>query len=231
MRDFNPNPAVCRQARESFSDYLDGALSGVEMQTLAAHFDDCPSCTGEFGAWRALQQGLAKLGPARPPADLQARLRDALETERARGTHVPRMRRWATGLRTSFDAFALQAAGGFALALVLVGGLSWLFGAPLASVQANDERIAHLNAPHYLYSQVPPQPVSTQNDAPILVDAKVDAQGRVYDFNILAGPSDPAVRVRVEENLLASIFRPAMVFGVPVPGHVMLTYSGVSVRG
>jgi hypothetical protein len=35
----------------------------------------------------------------------------------------------------------------------------------------------------------------------------------------------------VEQNLLTSVFRPATVFGVPVDGHVMLTYAGVSVRG
>jgi hypothetical protein len=39
------------------------------------------------------------------------------------------------------------------------------------------------------------------------------------------------VRRQVEQNLLTSVFKPATVFGVPVDGHVMLTYTGVSVRG
>ena len=234
MRSFLPNSdrfADCVTAQASFSEYLDGSLSGVAMTALAGHLDACPGCAGEFAAWRSMQDALANLGPARPPLDLQARLRDTIGSERARETHVPRLRRWGNSLQTSFDAFALQAAGGVALALVLVGGLSWLFAAPLAAVEANDEHIAHLNSPHYLYSQVPPQPIVTQNDVPILVDAKVNTEGRVYDFSIVAGPVDPDVTVRVEENLLASIFRPATVFGVPVPGHVMMTYSGVSVRG
>lgn len=234
MRDFVSNlghTADCDAARDHFSEYLDGSLNGVAMAALASHLDACAPCAEEFAAWRSMQDALAALGPARPPVDLQARLRDTLSDERARETHLPLVRRWANSAQSSFNAFALQAAGGISLALVLVGGLSWLFAAPLASVQASDEHIAHLNSPHYLYSQVPPQPIVTQNDVPILVDAKVNAQGRVYDFNILAGPTDPEVKVRVEENLLASIFRPAMVFGVPVPGHVMLTYAGVSVRG
>ena len=66
---------------------------------------------------------------------------------------------------------------------------------------------------------------------PIVVEALVDSQGRVYDYRILEGPQDAEVRVRVENNLLGSIFKPATVFGVPVPGHVVMTYTGVSVRG
>jgi hypothetical protein len=39
------------------------------------------------------------------------------------------------------------------------------------------------------------------------------------------------VKIRVENNLLTSVFTPATVFGVPVRGHVVITYTGVSVRG
>jgi hypothetical protein len=88
-----------------------------------------------------------------------------------------------------------------------------------------------LIAPHYLYSQVPPIEVQAGRDVPVLIDAKVDTSGRVYDYIIIDGPSDPAVRLQVEQNLLNSVFKPATVFGVPVHGHVMLTYAGVSVRG
>jgi len=91
--------------------------------------------------------------------------------------------------------------------------------------------MAHLIAPHFLYSQVPLMAVQTGRDVPILVDAKVDTSGRVYDYTILDGPRDMAVRLEVEQNLLSSVFRPATVFGTPVDGHVMLTYTGVSVRG
>jgi hypothetical protein len=125
---------------------------------------------------------------------------------------------------------AVQLSGGLAAAVVLVGSISWLFSAPIA-VQANDDNLAHLIAPRYLYSQVPPQPIETRRDVPIVVEALVDTRGRVYDYTVLDGPKDPAVMVRVEDNLLASVFKPATVFGVPVRGHVILTYAGVSVRG
>jgi hypothetical protein len=53
----------------------------------------------------------------------------------------------------------------------------------------------------------------------------------VYGYTILEGPKDAEVNVRIESNLLSSVFRPATVFGVPVRGHVVMTYTGVSVKG
>jgi hypothetical protein len=53
----------------------------------------------------------------------------------------------------------------------------------------------------------------------------------VYDYSIVEGPSDERVKISVEQNLLASVFRPATVFGVPVRGHVVVTFTGVSVKG
>jgi len=64
-----------------------------------------------------------------------------------------------------------------------------------------------------------------------MVEAKVDTNGRVYDYSILAGQLDQAARLQVEQNLLSSVFKPATLFGTPVRGQVVLTYTGVSVRG
>ena len=154
----------------------------------------------------------------------------ALGEERERGTYLPLSGRLALAWRTSVGPMAVQTAGGMAAAVLLLAGLFRLFG-PGVAVQANDDGMAHLIAPHYLYSQVPPTPVETGRDVPVLVEAKVDTRGLVYDYTILDGPTDTAVRLQVEKNLLSSVFKPATVFGVPVDGHVMVTYTGVSVRG
>ena len=219
----------CLVARAAFSSYLDGALSGVEMGQVAGHLAGCAPCSTEFDAWRAMQTALADLGPAKPPARLQQQLRAALDTEREHGTHLSLIPRIKLIWETSVAPLAVQTAGGMAAAVLLLVGLFRLFG-PGVAVQANDDGLAHLVAPHYLYSQVPPTAVETGRDVPVLIDAKVDTQGRVYDYTIIDGPSDPTVRLQVEQNLLASVFTPATVFGVPVQGHVMLTYAGVSVH-
>jgi len=220
----------CLDAQAAFSSYLDGALTGMEMGRVADHLAGCAPCSSEFGAWRAMQTALSDLGPAKPPARLQDRLRIALNMEREHGTHLGLPRRVALIWRTSVAPLAIQTAGGLVAAVLLLAGLFRLFG-PGVEVQANDDGLAHLIAPRYLYSQVPPTAVETGRDVPVLIDAKVDTRGRVYDYTIIDGPSDAAVRMQVEQNLLSSVFQPATVFGVPVDGHVMLTYTGVSVRG
>ena len=219
--------SVCTAMRGEFSAYLDGAVSGRKMAAIGKHLDACHDCEREFAAWREVQTALADLGHSKIPERLQSQLRLAVAAERERSAHLPALSRWVEMLAP----MAYRGAGALAMTLVLVGGMSWLFAAPLTSVEANDEAMAHLNSPHYLYSQVPPQPIYSADAAPIVVDAKVDNKGRVYDFVVVEGQPDKDVRLRIEENLLSSVFKPATVFGEPVSGHVMLTYTGISVRG
>ncbi len=221
----------CAAARLQFSDYLDGALDGRRMGTLAGHLQQCMPCAREFDTWRAVQEVLGELGPAKAPKTLQSQLRDALASERVRGTYRAPSRRFSEFYRRTLAPFGLRAGAGLAGALLLLSGLSWIFGSAMA-VQANDDRMANLVAPHYLYSITSPQPVvSDGRYVAVLVDAKVDARGHVYDYAVIAGPNDTLTRSRVESNLLESVFRPATVFGVPVPGHAVVTYTTVSVRG
>jgi hypothetical protein len=222
--------AGCGPVREEFSAYLDGAVSGVRMATISSHLEACDDCSAEFHAMRDVQTVLGQMGAAQPPERLQAHLRAALADERARGTHLSWMKRLSLAWGKTLAPIALRFSGALAVALLLAGSLGWMFSAPIA-VQANDDRMANLVGPHYLYSQVPPQPIVTRRDVPIVVEAKVNTSGRVYDYAILEGPTDKQVRIDIEQNLLVSVFRPATVFGVPVRGHVVLTFTGVSVRG
>lgn len=224
------NLGVCAGVRSEFSSYLDGAVSGVEMAAISEHLEQCSECAKDFHVWREVQRSLGELGPEHPPARLQARLRAAIAAERERGAHLPLPQRALLLWKRTLAPLALRLSGGLAFTVMLAGGLSWIFGSPI-TVQANDDAMTHLVAPHYMYSEVPPEPIETERDVPIVVDAMVDSSGRVYRYTVLAGPTDPRVQVRVENNLLSSVFQPATVFGVPVRGHVVLTYTGVSVRG
>ncbi len=220
----------CESVRASFSAYLDGAISGLQMASLAAHLESCSACAHDFAGWRSVQAALGQLRPLPAPSHLQRQLRSAMAIERERGTYLSPSRRFIAAWKTSIAPAAFRLAGGFAATMIVAAGIAYIFGAPLA-VQANDDRMAHLLGPHYLYSQVPPQPIQAARDVPIIVQAKINTEGRAYDYIILNGPDNPSVRLRIEENLLASVFKPATVFGVPVPGQVVLTYTNVSVHG
>lgn len=220
----------CSSLRGDFSAYLDGRVSGRRMSTIARHLQSCDACRQEFDTMRSVQRFMVEMAPAPIPEDLQIRLRGALRAERERQTFLPRTERWLQIWQSTLAPIALRAAGGTAIAVFLLGSLAWIFAAPLA-VEANDDKLAHLTSPRYLYSQVPPEPIVTGTEAPVLVMARIDEQGKVYDYKIVAGDTNPRVRVQVEQNLLSSVFKPATVFGAPVRGEVMLTYTGISVRG
>jgi len=227
-----PQQLACETAREEFGSYLDSAMSGVEMQAIAGHLESCTPCSREFSELRLLQQHLGRLGMTPAPERLQRQLCDTLSYERERGTHLAWRGRMALAWKNWLAPLALRVSGGLMAALMIAAGLGWLFAAPLvSSVQANDENMAHLVSPRYLYSQVPAQPIETRHDVPVVVEALVDTQGRVYDYHIVAGPQDPDIQMKVQENLLASVFTPATAFGVPVRGQVVVTYAGIVVRG
>ena len=221
----------CLASRERFSAYLDGALDGRAMAKLADHLEHCSECDREFSAWRSMHTALGELGQAPVPQALQAQLRDTLAGELDRGSYRSPMQRFAEFWRGTLMPSGLRFGAGLGATLLLLGGLSWLIGS-VAPVQANDDRMAHLNAPQYLYSVRTPEPIATSSRfVAVLVDAKVNAEGRVYDYDLIEGPKDTATRARIESNLLGSIFKPATVFGAPVPGHAVMTYTTISVRG
>lgn len=231
QRDRKGHGEACAEARGGFSEYLDGALDGRTMGELAAHLEGCNSCSTEFNAWRSLQSVLGELGPASPPPNLQAQLRDAFASELRDGAYLSPFRQLTAFGRNTFGPFCLRLSAGLGAALVLLGTSAWIMSSA-APVQANDDRLADLHPPRFLYSAVPFAPIATpRRFAAVMVEAKVDARGRVYDYNILEGPDDSGTRARIEANLLASIFKPATVFGEPVPGHAMITYTAISVHG
>jgi anti-sigma factor RsiW len=237
------SPQPCRAIRASFSDYLDGDLSGVRMQQIARHIegheDDCgnqtagcESCARELAAWRATQNALSALGPAKAPDDLALRLRVAISHERARQS-FRLLDRLSLAWENAVRPILLQVTGGVVGSVALMGGVALLLGAVAAprQVLANDEPLGALTAPHFLYSTASPGAIVTGYDGTIIVEASVDSRGRVYDYTIVSGPQDEAVRSQIANHMLGSVFQPASAFGVPVRGRVVVTFAGISVRG
>ena len=236
------NRKSCATIQESFSAYLDGAISGREMQDISRHIEGfgdgngtvagCSECASELAAWRMMQNAVSAVRPAKAPADLGLRLRVAISREQARRSSrlVDRL---SLAWENSVRPFAVQASAGFAGAVFLVGSIVTLLGAVAAprAVLANDEPLGAVTAPHYLYATVSNGTVVNTHGTAIVVDASVDAKGRVYDFNIVAGPQDDRARLQVANQLLGYVFEPASAFGVPIRGRVIVTFSGISVRG
>ena len=224
----------CGRIRESITEYLDGRLTGREMQKIAAHLDDCRECALERRLMEETQRSLALLGRVPEPPDMLLKIRVAVSHERARSQRS----QWdALGLiwRNTLGPFLLQASAGFASAVLLLGTVVFLvtmFTQPVAVQASKDEPLGKASAPRLLYLSSPA--VGDQINAastPVVVEAYVNGSGQVYDYRIISGPTDPVTRSEVENMLLFSVFEPARFFGQPVRGLAVLSFAGVAVRG
>ena len=224
----------CSDIKARFAEYLDGRLSGRAMQEVTAHLDQCQECALEWTELRDTQLSLGQLGSVPEPRDLLLRIRVAVSQERARRARN-RFQAWGLAWKNTVGPFLLQASAGFASAVLLMGTvilLVTMFAQPQKVQASKDEPIGSATAPRLLYLSSGAQ--SDEIDAaatPLVVEAYVNDQGEVYDYRILAGPTDPATRSLVENLLLFSVFEPAKFFGQPVRGLAVLSFSGVSVRG
>jgi Putative zinc-finger len=224
----------CNSIQAKFSEYLDGRLTGHEMQRIAAHLAMCHVCAGEWSQLKQMQMSLAQLGPVPEPEGLLLRIRVAVSQERARsrkGILQTLQLAWSN----TVGPFLLQAAAGFASAVLLLGTVTLLVGMVTRPevAQAHDEPLGMATAPRFMYLS---GAANSNNDmadvvGPVVVEAYINNVGEVYDYRIVSGPVDDATRSQVENLLLWSHFEPARFFGQPVRGLAVLSFSGVSVRG
>jgi anti-sigma factor RsiW len=224
----------CNQVKAGLTDYLDGRLTGREMQEMDAHLRACQQCVQQRNSLRDLQTALAGLGPVEEPADLPLRIRVAVSQERARSRrNIFKM--WDLVWKNSVGPFLLQAGAGFASAVLLLGTIVFLVSVlakPGTAAATSDEPLGNATAPHLLYfSNAPGGNQTGAIDGPVVIEAYVNDAGEVYDYRIVSGPTDATTRSQVENLLLFSRFAPARLFGQPVRGLAVLSFSGVSVRG
>ncbi len=225
----------CSVMQAKFSDYLDGRLTGREMQRIAAHLDRCGECAGEWKAFEQVQSSLASLGPVAEPEDLLLRIRVAVSHERAR-QRKGFFDGWALAWKNTVGPFLLQAGAGFASAVLLLGTVTVLVGVftqPELAQAKGDEPLGMATGPRLLYlSSGSGSSDEMKNLAgPVVVEAYINGEGEVYDYRIISGPTDAATQDQVENMLVMSRFEPARFFGQPVRGLAVLSFSGVSVRG
>ncbi len=222
----------CAHLRDQFSAYLDGAVSGAVMHEIATHLEICPGCSHEFAQWRNAQALVSSIGPAKAPDDLSLRLRVAISQQLANTTHE-KIARGKVRWQNSFLPLVWQISAGFASTVALLGGVALLVGmfASPEPLLARDEPLGMASSPRFLYTSLAPGEGVADNNNPVVVQAFVNGEGRVYDYKIVSGSADTKTRSLLEDTLLFSVFAPAQVFGQPVRGTVLLSFSGVSVRG
>jgi anti-sigma factor RsiW len=222
----------CAHVREQFSGYLDGAVTGAEMHEIAVHLEGCSGCAAEFAEWRNAHSLLSSIGPAKAPPNLGLRLRVAL-SQQSTNTAQEKLSRSRIRWQNTFRPLVLQATAGLASTIVLLGAVSLLVGmvASPEPLLARDEPLGKASSPRFLYTSLEPAGGVGDRENPVVVQAFVNGEGRVCDYRIVSGTADLKTRAQLEDYLAFSVFAPARVFGLPVQGTVVLSFSGVSVPG
>jgi hypothetical protein len=220
----------CGQARQLLSPYLDGAVTGAEMQALRAHLDACPACAREYKSLRQTQQLLVSAGRPAMPADLGLKLRLAISHEAAQS------RRPYEGLRTRFenalDAFMVPATAGLICAILIFGVVAGVLATP-GQLQANNQQDVPLvlnTGPELQQNAF--ESIGSINTDSLVIEAYVDSQGRIEDYKILSDPGESQELLpQLKRMLIFTTFRPAMSMGHPISSRAVLSFSKISVHG
>jgi len=237
---------TCARVIRYLPGYLDGALPdrlGPDAHAMiGSHLDACPTCRRELESYRRIQRMMSLAPRPAPPADLAVSIRLAVCDTRALGGLPERMRRAKDRLelvlKNIFEPLALPAAGGVVFALLVFAIVYQVLGPGMPVSAATPDSPTNLLQPARLevlagFEMSRLQEITpTGGEHPLLVEAKVNADGQAVSYRVLSGQVDASMQHELDRVLLFSRFRPEMNFGRPTSGgRVVLSFSQIRVRG
>jgi hypothetical protein len=211
--------------------YVDKAVTGAEMQLLAEHMSECSDCRSEYRKLENTRQLVVSLGRKPVPADLALRIRVALSRERSRNWRSV-LQSYLVRMENLANAFMFPATAGILTTFIFFGALTGFFVTARTGAQDLVPGIylpARLQPPQTAMSSVADMDLNL--DAPVVIQAFVDANGHVQNYEIIAGPDTEKVRSQLNRALLFTTFSPALSFGQPVAAPAIICFSHVNVKG
>lgn len=221
----------CPQAKRLFSPYLDGAVTGTEMLALQNHLERCAGCNAHYESLRRTQQLLSNAPRPKLPADLGLRLRVAISREAAQAKRSA-FEGWWMRLENAMRTHMVPATAGFLTAFIIFGIAMVFFVAPSTLQANNDVPLVMVNTGPELEQTPLGITLDTINADSLVIEAYVDANGRVQDYQILSDPdTSKDVLPAVKRMLIFTTFRPALSMGRPTASRAVLSFSKISVKG
>jgi len=218
---------TCAQVQSLLSSYLDGAVTGRQMFALGEHLNECSACRGDYAALRQTQMLLSRVGRAQAPEDLSLKVRLAISREAAR-RREPVFGNLGLRVANALRAFMVPATAGVVATLIIFGLMGFI-----TPVQANTNDVPLLLSTNPELQQTGFNTgLGLVTEDSIVIEAYVDANGRVQDYRILSDPEHVKELPHPVKNMLIfTTFRPATLMGSPRPGTAILSFSKVSVKG
>lgn len=233
----------CAKVRSLLPGYLDDAIPAEACtdvhSVIGEHLDLCMECREELQSYVNLSSMMSRVERPAPPSDLALRIRVAASQRLAPTTwlHYARLIRGRAHLvlKNILEPLALPATGGLVVALMVFSVVYQLLGVGMPLDAFENDSPTNLLQPARLEA-LAPFPVTFVEQAHeathvLVVNATVNSLGQAVSYEILSGPDDNAIRRQLDQVLLFSRFRPQLSFGRPTGGHVVLSFSGISVQG
>lgn len=220
---------TCSDAKPQFSSYMDHSMSGKRMHEISEHLDSCRACRSEFSLLCNTQKLVSGLGRKQPPSDLALKLRVMISQELAQSRRKP-FEGLIVRIENAFNAFMVPATAGIVSAIIIFGLLIGVLYPAQISHSADVPTLLY-TPPELSFSPFGLE-MSGINADSLVVEAYVDANGRVQDYRILSAPEDDKDLVpELNKMLIFTTFRPATAFGRPTSGRAVLSFAKVNVRG
>lgn len=221
----------CTRAKSLLSRYLDGAVSGTEMRMVNSHLAGCDGCSHHFDMLKLTHASVAALGRKQAPPELALKIKLALSREATR-TPSRRWQSWAVRVEHAFNGFMVPATAGVLSAVILFGLLLGLFAVPSQLQAASDVDLPlGFYSPPALDSSLFGMTVNGTKAGSVTVEATVDPNGRLQDYSVVSSDGDQQLSPEIKNMLIFSTFRPAISFGRPTTGKIMLVFSKIPVKG
>jgi hypothetical protein len=192
----------CNAMQIKFTEYLDGLLSGREMQSVAAHLEQCRTCAEDWKV-SGKDAGIAGIAGSRCLSRKTCCCAFAWPSATSGPAAPDTFHAMNLAWRNTVGPFLLQAAAGFASAVLLLGTvivLVSMFARPESAQATADEPLGMATAPRFLYlsSVVGGNPIGDVSSS-CCHRGLCQPPGQVYDYRIVSGPTDrpPARRSRI----------------------------------
>ncbi len=218
---------TCAQVKSLLSSYLDGAVTGKQMHALGQHLNECVECRLQYQELQQTQNLLSRVGRARVPDDLSLKIRLAISREAAR-RREPAFSGLGIRVANALRAFMVPATAGVVATLIIFGVLMGF----ITPVQANSNELLLLSTDPEIQQTGFGGALAATTDESFVIEAYVDANGRVQDYRILSDPDRlKDIPHSLKNMLIFTTFKPATLMGSPRPGTAVLSFSKISVKG
>jgi Putative zinc-finger len=221
-------------AKRNLPAYVDGELGPVANWVMRQHLSYSPELYDEYEereSAESLSALMRHLSQVQPPAHLGTCIRLAVSRESLPSFWT----RWSIHLDNMMRPLAVPAAGGVLAAVMSFLTLMGSVGIT-PRMFAEDVPLAFFDKAFVANPEMSmPTPFSVTEET--LVLAFIDGEGSVYDFQVISNDGKrPNAKLAAElaSALVTTRFEPAMSFGRPVPGTMLITLrpaDRVEVRG